>query len=416
MSTSKIIEAKLDEELLATYLQRVGVSAEGSVLERAQRLEQVFLQHTPQKHEGGVCTSIVGCDECEGRFDARLSCCPFCGGNEDENPNEGGALVDLAKAYRESQPKAPEQKLVRAKRKAKAVPELAPLALPEPKVLEGELEEAPRPVTVADLDASVQRVQRLNREAVDKVYELAVEIGRLHDEKLYLQRRSTDGAPLYKSFTAFCEAELPFTREHAYRLIEIAHNFTSSEVRDLGTSRLRLLVQVPENLREELKKDAANMTVAEVRERVTAITQQKADATQRQLFPPPAPVPVEEHTEPEQTAAPALEDGKDASAPPAPASAPEPPAKGGKGKPAPKGKAPKVEPEKNRITVALVEQRTKVRLLMRPAPGKPEKAAKRIADDPWGEEIFPNGVKRKYLIAPNKNGELILTITTIAPQ
>jgi hypothetical protein len=89
------------------------------------------------------------------------------------------------------------------------------------------------------------------------VWESGVEVARIHDGDLW-KTRLLGKDPQYKTFKAFCGAELGISHTHAYNLIEIAKKFTREQVEQIGISKLSIILQLPAGATSEAALNGAS--------------------------------------------------------------------------------------------------------------------------------------------------------------
>lgn len=141
------------------------------------------------------------CSNCGGDSDISLEVCPYCGDSEINN-GEGADQTITTTA-----------------------------------------EPAPA-IDTEELDNAVAAFKQKKRNAEASIWELGVEVARIHDGDLW-KTRLLGPNPQYKTFKAFCGAELGISHTHAYSLIEVAKKFTREQVEQLGVSKLAIIVQLP---------------------------------------------------------------------------------------------------------------------------------------------------------------------------
>ncbi len=142
------------------------------------------------------------CSNCKGDSDINLDACPYCG--DSEKTGDAGAIITTA--------------------------EVATEAIDQ--------------VDSAELDDAVASFKKKKRNAEASIWELGVEVARIHDGDLW-KTRILGGEPQYKTFKAFCGIELGISHTHAYNLIEVAKKFTREQVEEIGVAKLSIIVQLP---------------------------------------------------------------------------------------------------------------------------------------------------------------------------
>lgn len=147
---------------------------------------------------------------------------------------------------------------------AEAVEEEEPEPTPEPKVEERDsVLSADDAELLADddnareLEAAVgttlkdemRIIKKLRRNLEINGYEIGVRLSRIKDQELYKE------GGVHKNFSAFCKKAVEFTRAQAYNLIGIATNFTPEDVANIGNTKLRLVLRLPEPADGKLYRD-----------------------------------------------------------------------------------------------------------------------------------------------------------------
>jgi hypothetical protein len=112
------------------------------------------------------------------------------------------------------------------------------------------------PQTEADLDAAVERFAQHKGAFGDAYWQAAQELRRIVDSNLW-KTRAKDGSPVYTSWHQFVRCELGMSPESARNLLRVATEGSREEVERIGPTKLGLILQAPEDKREELKELAA---------------------------------------------------------------------------------------------------------------------------------------------------------------
>lgn len=272
--------------------------------EQVAALVRWFRQMTPKDDLGD-------CSTCGADSDMRLDACPFCGDSE----VTGG---DSSTPPPDDEPSEAEVKQALAKH------------------------------TVGELDANVRGIHTLKAKAARGIWELGDAIRFNFENHLWKLRQNAKGAPVFRTFRQFVQAELSMTHVHAHRLMRVAAAFTRQDMEAVGVTKLNLLLQIPPDKRDPLV-DAARSGASRA-QLSEAVQQMKADD---------------------------------------------------------KPKRPR-----GALTCAMAPGLTKIALLKRPPTNqlKLRKPAKALTDDPWAVEALANDVIVRYQITRNTKGELILAI------
>lgn len=199
--------------------------------------EKALLLH---KHFDALPSSkLVNCTNCEANSTSDFTACPFCG--EEEVVDEG------------------------------AQPEQAPVVA----ALKGEIvtqgEAVPEPVPDKILDSCVEKIRELKQQAAISIWDLASEVQRCHDAGLWKRRlRQDKKKSLYASWKDFVQAELGMSHTHAYSLMKVSQTFGKKDVEAVGTTKLRLLVEVddPKVRRKLLDKAKSGASQRELKRSV----------------------------------------------------------------------------------------------------------------------------------------------------
>lgn len=262
---------------------------------------------------------LADCDVCGAASDFTLDCCPFCGHGDDEPraeaeaaepPDEAqedelrenadeedaesaateeheqetaakeemddaqaeafmagidqGVVIDPANLPKaeESPTPAPlvDAKKARAERKRVSKAKPLPAQNAAGAAVTSLAVVPPAPVAkregAARLDAAVEEIKSLDRGFGAASWLVAQRVAKLDEEQLWKLRVDEKGAPVYRNFEAFALKELRMTREYASAMRKIYVRFTKDQFEQLGPTRLRLIIQAPEDEQEELLERA----------------------------------------------------------------------------------------------------------------------------------------------------------------
>ena len=296
---------KVSEEVIDRYLGEAGIACDG----RLNRKIRVLAKHfASRKQEEGDSYEEVVCTTCGGDSPASLPCCPFCGDSDEvaDTPKVKGAPVedqedeseveqeppapsDSPPGSDDEQESEPEPEALKPRSRSKAgKPDKAKKAKPSKKVTEDVIDE---PTTIAkvdkafdegDLDACVEEAKRYMASATMEAYRVGKVLKHIHDNNLYLLRKGEKG-PMHLSFKAFVRAEFQISHQQAYNLMAVTEHFTEDEVNRLGVSKLKLALQVPKEMRDDLLSDAEDgASMSQLSERANALLN-KAEKPKKQL-------------------------------------------------------------------------------------------------------------------------------------
>jgi hypothetical protein len=355
MATAKKRAVDIEKVSIATvdqYLAKYGLSIEGTASERVDRLVV---------HQSGIAKQHIGdCDYCHGASDVREPVCVFCGTGDDEDD-----LATSADPVIPTPPPAKPEKAAKAKRsEAKLV--LVDAGAPPVEIVDRPGSSTTTSISVADLDRNVEQIQALRKDAVVCYWKLGKAIFANFEGRLYTQRTDDTGAPKYKAFNQFVVTELGLSVSHAYALMDVAVNFSESDVLTVGVAKLTLVARLsPEERAGVLQRIRENnMPLSQVAEEVRRLAGGK------------------------RTDSAAVRGG-------------------GRGFSGDAAAGRAAQSSKSSVTVGLYLGKQSIPL-MRMAD--PDKNAATLAHDPYCEELHVNGVKTKYRIIKGDVG-LVLLIT-----
>lgn len=246
-SITGIIIDKLDPKLVAAAIAEVKLDVDpGASLEQAAvALYGYYDEHTPKK-DRAVCAS------CKALSNGDLNECPFCG-SEEALAVDGvpvSSAHDVSAAAKKATNKAGEQQMTTAAETAKKTNGKSHVAL----VKDDTTTKSSAIRTERDLDAAVAEVHRLKGEGA-----LAYRhIGEFMMKHIYgpqlWKLRTEGGKPRYKNVDAFCNDELGMSPQHAWKLMDVARNFTDAQVKAFGTTKLGLLLEAPKEEQSKIQK------------------------------------------------------------------------------------------------------------------------------------------------------------------
>lgn len=220
---------KVDGDVVRAALRAVGHDPPKDIGACVKALAKHFKRATPK-------TRLADCTICGGISDVNLPACPYCG---DVETNEVAAVEVVARPT---------------------------VATPADSLPHG----------VAELNDAVARVVELKRDAALNVWELAQQMVKLSETGLWKLRKDEDGNPRYRTWGLFCTAELGMSATHAYRLCDVARNFTRQQVEAIGTTKLQLALKVPPEKRSDVIRAAeGGATVAQIAAQVSATAERE---------------------------------------------------------------------------------------------------------------------------------------------
>ncbi len=370
---------KIDRKALVKFAKQLKCGTDKDTTEALITALQARFAKLPKNR-------LADCTECGGESDTELEACPFCGAENEDEEDESESASESASSD-ESESASPDAAASSASidEASASIDDdpgtVAAMAKMSDKVttsatIAGANENTLAQYTESDLNEAVERVRGLKGDSMASHWRLGQEIKSIFTKQLWKQRNDAENLPAYKSFNQFVMAELGFSVQNAYWLMDVATNFTEKQVREFGVSKLGAVLVAPKEDRPRLLEAAkAGASVREIRQEART-AQEKAG-----------------------TAGKERETGR----------RPEPRKKGARAKPAKKATA-----KKGTITVAKILGKTNVDLFKGPWPrtGKPEKHAMKLGDNPVGQRVLENGVTEHFTISTTSSGRLILRIDT----
>lgn len=314
------------------------------------------------------------CDVCHGDSPKDLDCCPYCGEGDEKKPTTSEVFVP---ASPKEEPKMEtvttevKEKKVKAKVKEEKVeaPKTAKKAKGEEAIVKAVNGTAPlaTKLTEKDLDTAVAQLRHAMSDAVGSYWKLGHQILDLYSKDLWKLRCGEDGKAKYTSFEQFTKAELGMEKTAAYNLMDVAKNYSEDKVRQLGHAKLALLLKAPADDRPTIEaKIVEGASYRETKKLVAEAREQKgvkSTDTGRKKMPTGS---------------------------------------------TPQERAPRPS-KKDMITIAALQGTKQVKLYCKE---NPEKAAKTVADMPWGTLELENDVTMTFSIVKNQLGELVIKIRT----
>jgi hypothetical protein len=311
---------------------------------------------------------LVECDVCKGVSSLEVDACPYCG-HEDAGDGGETAKKDEGKMTT-TQTVETESKKTDKQAQLAMVP--APSKKPAPlAVVKDDTRPSSEIKGVRELDAAVREVEQAKAMTVAGMWVLGEKIAVIYDGQLYKHRLGEDGkTPRYKSFEAFCSAELKMTHTNAFKAIDLRKAFSHEQVKTFGTKKLGLLLELPKEDQEQVLKAHVEKgaTSREVEKVVRKLKKEKGHVRAR----------------------------RDTGTVPKPA----------------KPRAQKV----TTVTVANIVGRETVKLYQKPTTRNFElkdlKRANKISHQPYGRLELTNGVVQEFFIRQSAAGDWELIVGT----
>lgn len=316
--------AKADKVHVDAALTQLGVKPEGSLAARVAQLNEAFGKLN-ETHDLYVCDEEAG--GCGAEFTEEFELCPYCGmADDDDDEAPAAAANGKANGKGTALAKAPD---------------------PLPKNL--------AKFSDSDLDDDVKAIIALKQQTAICMWDLGAAIKRNYDREFWKLRRNDTGGPLYRNVKQFWAQELGFSHTYCYSLMEVAKHFKKADVKEVGTTKLALILRAPEKKRPSLLKAAKGGA-------------SKADIAKKVR---------EANANADGGATVTGDDGA---------------------------------PRKRRISIAVVPGRKTVKLFAKPKSKNDDpKRARKMGDLPFGTVLFDNNTQMTAKLA-DKNGEWVLIV------
>lgn len=384
-TTMKVNMSKVDAGLVARMIEqhKVALPSDAILEQKVQALAAWYASNTPKNR-------IADCSTCGGESDVQEPCCPYCGDGDEAPappvpppPGTSGKLAAVV-PLKPPQAPAPPPKPPQAPPQPNAPPQgpvtpdhgAFPDVLPSGLVRVGGAQGLARPVgppatpevveqpaTLQELNDAVARAVLLKSDSAQSIWELGHELGRIFDRSLWRLREGADGAPRYKSWGQFCEAELGLSHGYSLKLIDVSREFTKEDVAQVGSTKLMVTLSITKEHRPALLEEAkAGASVRDLREKAKELPRAPQGETRG--------------------------------------------SKGGAGTHRePKQKPPPLPPTK-KITVAMVEKR----VVLIPKNDKGAPLMVKVSKPYVAEERMFNGVRQRVIVSSDEDGALQVTL------
>lgn len=279
---------KVNLTVLNKHLRAKGLefSSKDKVEKRVEIYADALLKR--EKEDPSLKAAILECKNCGGASEAKLTECPYCG-TGDAAPAEGSpaankAAGEIPPSPRPSKSAAKERAAAKekggAKEKANAGAGGGTVKVTAEKGGDGSTrlvrapETAPESIgeankrAVRDLDQSVGRMKKLQLETVKSYWRLGRELADNYKRNLYRFRVDGNGTPVYKSWASFVEKEIGLNGQYARDIMAVSEFYTEEQINKLSVGKLKIILRLPEGLREEMAQRAAELTTRELAEQV----------------------------------------------------------------------------------------------------------------------------------------------------
>ncbi len=310
----KIKLTECDHDEVKKQLLALSLDAEGSLKKCVDRMAAYYAEH-----EGDAGLEIADCDVCNGESDAALDACPYCG--EGGVMDEGVPVKAPAKAETQSElpldnappppkprpktapkcvacdgtgksskgaacgpckgtgkkggkapaktpakttqakapAKAPAKKAATKKAPAKKVPaRKSKKAAPkvdksaEPTVVSTTI------VTVKMLDEQIDIIKVSVQAGAMAMHTIGSAFKEIRDSASWKMRMTKGDVSRYGNFGQFCVEELGATKQHVYRAIAVAEQFTAKQVAGLSGNQIRAIQMLSKDAQGDALKAAKN--------------------------------------------------------------------------------------------------------------------------------------------------------------
>lgn len=368
LEKTKINYGKMSVGVMSKALTTLGVKAPPkTAVGMAAALRKLFTAKVEDKED------LLDCTNCGGSSTADYPICPYCGDQEIVDATQ--VLEASGETVSETVEPSPKPKKAPKAAAAPAAPKLTALQ-------GGKAAKAPKAPRVAgaapalaldpvvELDAAVARVLDFKARTAESMWDLGHEIRIIYEQNLWMRRLRPDGEKLYTQFNKFCEDELGMSKTTAYALMDVSAAFSKDQIRAYGLQKLKLVLQLPEAIRQQLLNEDREKpgTVGDMREKVAALGGEGAagDGDDEQLG-----------SELADEAAAAADRNSNADTEPVTA-------------------------------VVRISREPLVLTMLKSNPGKGKKRpAAAIADDPWCELELENGVVQRFSVRLNPDKQLL---------
>lgn len=171
--------------------------------------------------------ALAACGVCGWESTDDFANCPYCG-TELGDPEEAAA--------------PPKEKKPKAKGKAKGKGKGKPAKKKGSKKLA-----KPDPKKIAECDERIAAINGYRRNLAEEAVKIGKEIKIIHDKNLWKAKG-------YKSFAAFCKADLDYTRVMAYKYMAMSSELKEEDAITLGVSKADVVINAAPKHKETLLK------------------------------------------------------------------------------------------------------------------------------------------------------------------
>lgn len=242
--------------------------------------ERVTLLADHEVSKEGPDNELLDCDHCGGLSQPHHKVCPYCGtGDEQPAPTSPVAVQQAkAKAEGEGKPSKPEKKAKPSKAEAaskrrekaqkkakeeKAKPAKAALAKVAPATVDRR--------ALDKLDQTERRIAGLVGDNFASAWKLGRELANAFEAGVWKARLDGDGKPAYTGFADWVHQRFSLVPQYARKLMIVSKHFSEKQIREIGPTKLDMVLRVPAELREELLEKAGGTPRAELEQEVRRI-------------------------------------------------------------------------------------------------------------------------------------------------
>ncbi len=280
--------ARVNLTVLTAALKEAGLkfTAKTSLEERVALLADYELeQHADDPKLPEDQRKLVECDQCFGMSSVDRPCCPFCGTGEDK-PSEDSPVADppprSAKEAKAKKAQAPEEEESKpeakekprktrsevAKEKAEKPAKDKPEPKEEPAKEKAEVKATSGKLTkaqIGELDVIERRIKGLYQDGMSNLWQVGKSLCEAMEKGLWKRRLDSEGSPVHATFAAWVSSTFGIKTHHARALMAVSKSFTEKQVRDVGVTKLDLILKLPPGAaREEMVARAGEFTSREL--------------------------------------------------------------------------------------------------------------------------------------------------------
>lgn len=236
---------KVNRELVTAELVKRGESKK--VME--SHSDEGLVSILQSKFKDLAPNELTICDKCKGSSAATLEACPYCG-----------------YAGEEAEGKAEKEKATEGGKDGKAEDRSSGSGTDRPSGMTLATERKER-----ELDDVTKRILALKQRGALTYWETGREMASVYKDELWKFRLdpADPKKQMYKSFKQYVDREIGFSIVHAMAMIDVSRKFTEVQVGRLGASKLSIILNIPEKLKDESGKSERQRAIEEVEKGAT---------------------------------------------------------------------------------------------------------------------------------------------------